>query len=478
MDFLNVQNKCLIQAAKAVEESAPKERKWRQIFHLCPKTGWMNDPNGLCRYQGEYHIFFQYSPFFPAPGLNYWGHYTTKDFVHYTYLPPALCCDQQFDCHGVYSGSALEADGKLFAYYTGNVKQIGEDYDYVHSGREHNTVLAVSEDGRVFSKKHLLLTNRDYPKDVTCHVRDPKVWKENGAFYMALGARRKDDVGEVLLYRSSNGLSWSLENILTTKEKLGYMWECPDVVSLSGKTFLLFSPQGVPAKGDRFLNVYQSGFCEIFGNIHGDCTLGEFNELDCGFDFYAPQTFEDHLGRRILIGWMGLPDIDAYYQNPTEAFGWKHCLTIPRQLRTEKGKLVQSPLEELKALRKSVLKGAERSGARVFEAEVLFDKCDVFHAEIRQDCMLDFEDGVFTLSFGKSGYGRGMRRAKIGALSQLQIFCDQSSVEIFINGGAFVFTSRFYPEENQTGIFLSCGEAKVWELDGFTIDEFCGGGTL
>lgn len=471
MTYLNVQNKCLLKAAKAAEEAAPKNTKWRQMFHLCPVTGWMNDPNGLCRFLGEYHIFFQYSPFFPAPGLNFWGHFTTKDFVHYTYLPPALCCDQQFDCHGVYSGSALEVDGTLFAYYTGNVKKIGADYDYVHSGREHNTVLAVSKDGRTFLQKRVLLKNSDYPKDVTCHVRDPKVWREDGIFYMVLGARRTDDVGEVLLYRSEDGITWQLENRLTTEQKLGYMWECPDVVRLDGETFLLFSPQGVPAQGDRFLNVYQSGYTAVDGDLHGACRLGTFYELDCGFDFYAPQTFEDESGRRILIGWLGLPDIDDEYQNPTEQDGWKHCLTIPRRLTTRQGRLLQQPIEELKALRKDRLTAQRQKEATVFEAEVVFDTpCNQFDAVIRQDCTLSFQNGVFALSFGKSGCGRKTRRAAVDNLLNLRIFCDQSSVEIFINDGAVVFTSRFYPEADQTGFFASCGEVSVWPLGGFVID--------
>ncbi|MNO00328.1 Sucrose-6-phosphate hydrolase [compost metagenome] len=55
---------------------------------------------------------------------------------------------------------------------------------------------------------------------------------------------------------------------------------------------------------------------------------GGFDELDRGFDFYAPQTMASSDGRRILIGWMGLPDIEY----PTDRNGWAHCLTLPREL--------------------------------------------------------------------------------------------------------------------------------------------------
>ena len=80
--------------------------------------------------------------------------------------------------------------------------------------------------------------------------------------------------------------------------------------------------------------------------------------VDRGFDFYAPQTFEDESGRRILIGWMVIPDPD--YTNPTVEAGWQHALTLPRKLHIADGRLVQTPLKELQALRRN---------RRVLEAE-------------------------------------------------------------------------------------------------------------
>ena len=76
------------------------------------------------------------------------------------------------------------------------------DYDYITRGREHNTIRAESKDGIHFEKKEVLLYNRDYPADVTCHVRDPKVWKEGEEYRMILGGRQKSDQGAVLFYRS------------------------------------------------------------------------------------------------------------------------------------------------------------------------------------------------------------------------------------------------------------------------------------
>lgn len=102
---------------------------------------------------------------------------------------------------------------------------------------------------------------------------------------------------------------------------------------------MLFCPQGIESEGDAYQNIYQSGY--IMGTLNFD-TLefdhGPFIELDHGFDFYAPQTMTDEAGRRVLIGWMGLPDTEY----PTDDDGWAHCLTLPRTLTIEDGKLKQN----------------------------------------------------------------------------------------------------------------------------------------
>ena len=83
MSTVRTQN--LKNACRALERSTDRTSTWRPVFHLAPVTGWLNDPNGLCQIGDTHHIFFQYSPFDVKPGLNYWGHYTTEDFIHYQY---------------------------------------------------------------------------------------------------------------------------------------------------------------------------------------------------------------------------------------------------------------------------------------------------------------------------------------------------------------------------------------------------------
>lgn len=471
---MNIRTENLLKTCKLLEAAASPETKWRPKFHLSPKTGWMNDPNGLCYFGGKYHIFFQYSPFDTKPGLNYWGHYATADFVNYEYLPPALCSDEQFDCHGVYSGSAVVKGDELHLFYTGNVKLMGDSYDYISSGREHNTVHAISRDGVTFEKRAVALRNSDYPDDVTCHVRDPKVYEYDGVYVMLLGARTKDDIGQVLIYRSHDLERWEYSGRITSEKKLGFMWECPDLISINGKLFLSFSPQGVESDGILYNNIYQSGYAEIIGDFPGNCKIGEFTELDRGFDFYAPQTFVDKNGRRILIGWGGLPDIDDLYQNPTDRFGWKHVLTLPREVTERNGRLYQNPVKEIEALRRSrreyTFSGELNADVGcVFEAEIQLESASDFRAEICGGMTLSFDNSMVTLELGKPGCGRTKRSVKTDPLTDVRIFCDTSVVEIYLNGGAEVFTTRYYPENSEYGLKITgaAGRAVIYELNGF-----------
>ena len=161
---------------------------------------------------------------------------------------------------------------------------------------------------------------------MSCHIRDPKIYEKDNRYYMVLGARSMDDQGCVLIYEGTDLKDWQYKMCITTNESFGYMWECPDLFDLDHQQFLLTCPQGLPHVGYRYENVYQSGYFPIEIDFKNQTyTLKDFRELDYGFDFYAPQTFEDEQGRRILIGWMGLPDID--YTNPTCERGWQHALT-------------------------------------------------------------------------------------------------------------------------------------------------------
>lgn len=109
------------------------------------------------------------------------------------------------------------------------------------------------------------------------------------------------------------------------------MWECPDFFKIDGQKFLMICPQGLESSEFIYQNIYQSSYFPIDIDLKNKTySLGDFYEFDFGFDFYAPPTFEDEKGRRILIGWMGIPDAD--YTNSTVKNYWQHGLTIPSEL--------------------------------------------------------------------------------------------------------------------------------------------------
>ena len=262
----------------------------RLAFHLMPETGWMNDPNGLCQFKGEYHIYYQYTPFEPTGELKLWGHYKTKDLVTYEQCQPVLFPDSDEDAHGVYSGSAFCENGKINFFYTGNVKLFDRpDYDYINSGRVSNTMYVTSEDGMHFSPKKCLMTNSDYPADISAHVRDPKIIKREDGYYMVLGARDKESKGLVLVYRSDDLTNWKYHGRITTENAFGYMWECPDLFELDGQLCLICCPQGVEKKGYDYWNVHQCVCIPLDYDFTPGTwvikTTDNFQMVDRGFDF-------------------------------------------------------------------------------------------------------------------------------------------------------------------------------------------------
>lgn len=460
----------LVKMIEKIESRSGEPDRFRPRFHLAPPAGWLNDPNGLCQYQGLYHAFFQYSPFDVEGGLKLWGHSTSRDMLHWEYQGAALYPDQPFDCHGVYSGCALTEDGRISFYYTGNVKLDG-DFDYVTEGREANTILVESGDGFRFGRKQLLMTNEDYPEDVTKHVRDPKVWKGNGIYYMIQGARRKDDVGEALLFASSDRIHWLLKNRITTKEPFGFMWECPDYFEIDGKKILSASVQGLEGEKWKDKNVYQSGYFEVKGHVAEQCTLSEYVLWDYGFDYYAPQSFETEDGRRVQIGWMGMPDCPEH-TNRTIEDGWQHCFTIPREIYVKDGRVLQRPVRELEE-RKRIL--AEAAGGLyveeepVYEARIAEIKENQFNAVLGEELILEYRDSRFEMRFinpskDNASGGRTIRYQEIETLNNVTILTDVSTCEVFVNDGEYVFSTRFYPENY--GLQIQADEAKIkmWEL--------------
>lgn len=464
--------KDLIKLTVEAENNTNPGGRFRQKLHLMPPVGWLNDPNGLCQFKGVYHAFFQYSPLNAEGGVKMWGHYTSRDMIDWEYQGVTLYPDQPFDCSGVYSGCAFIEDGEMYLYYTGNVKlEDRDDYDYVNSGREANTVLVTSTDGVNFGRKRLLMKNSDYPADLTLHVRDPKVWKENGVYYMLQGARTKEDSGQAIVFRSEDKLHWSFHSRIKTNDKFGYMWECPDYFEVDGTKILSASVQGLTGDQWKERNVYQSGYFVVDGDILGEYSLSDYRLWDYGFDYYAPQSFETDDGRRIQIGWMGMPDCEEY-TNWTIEDGWQHCFTFPREVFVKDGIVRQRLIRELgerKILSEETKNRLETKNYTVYEAVVSDISDDQFHAVLAENLIVKYENNRFVIEFinsrnNKVSYGRRIRCVEMDHVTDVRILSDESSVEIFVNDGAYVFSTRYYPEEPGICIEAEGAEIRLYRI--------------
>ncbi len=194
----------ILQRARAYESRMEQEirEEERPGFHLTPRVGWMNDPNGFCRYGGRYHLFYQYHPYSTHWGPMHWGHAVSQDLLHWSYLPAALAPDADFDREGCFSGCALTLpDGRQELIYTG----------VSHGGIQTQCVAA--GDGRDYKKEacNPVLSEKDLPPEVSpVDFRDPKAWQEADGTYRLLCAARSRDGGDTmfLLFESRDALHW------------------------------------------------------------------------------------------------------------------------------------------------------------------------------------------------------------------------------------------------------------------------------
>ena len=438
---------------------------YRLRYHLMPPVGLLNDPNGLIQFKGLYHVFYQWNPFELAHGAKYWGHYTSKDMIHWEAQPVALAPSEWYEKNGCYSGSAVESAGKLYLFYTGNVKR-------ADGGRETYQCLAVSSDGMKFEKYGPVIK---LPEGYTAHFRDPKVWKKGDVWYMVLGAQTLSEKGAIVLYCSKDLYQWTKVGRIAGAEMnglvdFGYMWECPDLIRLNGKDILLTSPQGLEPSGYLYHNIFQSGY--FVGELDYKSPRfqhGPFGELDRGFDFYAPQTFLDNSGRTIMYGWMGITNESEAYQ-PTKSHRWLHALTIPRELTLRNGKVYQTPVKELIVLRNNQVSipNLVIDDEKGLQAQVDGDCLEMILDSIRmsgnQLCINFRNEAMFTFDQEKKEaslqrrnvrtHEMETRTCKLNSLKKLQIFMDTSSIEIFINEGEETFTARYFPKQKEKQIIF------------------------
>ncbi len=467
-----------------VAANLPFTDRWHNRFHLEMPFGLINDPNGLTCTDGEYHIFYQWNPLGCEHKNKCWAHVRTRDFVHYSRPELSLWPSDEYDKDGCYSGCGFAEKGKVRVFYTCNAKTDGIRTPAQRLG-------TLQEDGSV-RKDEIVIS--DSPEGITGHFRDPYLFHRHGRRYFVIGAQADEEKprGTVLIYKEEKDGWQNLGELHTRLGDFGYMWECPNMLHFGSYDALIFCPQGLEAREFDRQNIYQAGY--IAGHLSLDSMdmmqHTKFQELDHGFDFYAPQVFQ-HEGRHILLGWMGMPDKDDEY--PTREKGWMYSLTMPRVLTLRQGHIFSRPANELKVLRieSTVIDidsdMEDKLSTKLFDgSEVLLDITLGEAKKVELTLVYGLEKTVFSYDHttqvmtidrtGMKNGGRGVRRFKmfVDCVLSLQLFADRTAVEAFFQHGEEVASFLVFPEKNIRPELRVTADApletvtgRVWELDSF-----------
>ena len=464
-----------------------KDKLWKPIYHIYPQYGLLNDPNGLAYFNGKYHVFHQWYPFGVTHGMKHWAHLESEDLVSWNRLPVAIIPTEKYESHGAYSGNSIEINEELYLYYTGNIK-------FDKNNRSANQCLAImNKDGEIkkFENNPII---EGVPNGYTGHVRDPKIFKLKENYYMILGAQRVNETGTFIMYKSIDGIKWELIGELELEnfpKEFGYMWECPDYINIDEKDILIFSPQGVEPKGFDYQNIYNVVYA--IGNMDLDNLTFEIDtmkELEKGFDFYAPQTFIKD-SQIILFAWAGMGEV-LY---PTDKNKWAHCLTVPRKLNIKNNKLLQMPVDELIKLRYDETSGQNtiknniniiENNENVYELNINIKNIDSNKFGLE---LFSSQDEGVKLEFNKLGnivtldrsnfkkvfgveYGTNRKEyINIDENTNIKVLADRSILEIFINEGEVVFTSRIFAKENSNQIRVYSDKIVEYEYTKFKLKQ-------
>ena len=319
----------------------------RPLYHFTPPYNWMNDPNGLVYYDGEYHLFYQHHPYSMKWGPMHWGHAISRDLVRWEHMPIALYPDE---LGMIFSGSAVidwhntagfgaEAMVAIFTYH-------------LRHGYESQGIAYSLDRGRTWNKyagNPVILPPEGEPD-----FRDPKVfWYERGQYWVMVIV-----VGEkVAFYTSPNLKDWTK----TSEFGMGYgahggVWEVPDLFELpidEGSATKWVLSVSMVGNGLR----YGRGVQYFIGDFDGqtftcDDAPERIRWVDYGADFYANISWHDLPDeRRIWVGWMSNWSYAHDLPTPT----WQGALTLPREVSlrsTPTGiQLIQQPIREIQSLR-------------------------------------------------------------------------------------------------------------------------------
>jgi len=467
---------------------------YRPNFHFTPIENWMNDPNGLVYYDGEYHLFYQHNPYDTVWGLMHWGHAISPDLVNWEHHPIALYPDEN---GAIFSGSAV-VDWNNTAGF-GEKTLVAIFTHYSETARQSQSLAYSTDKGRTWTKYggNPIL---DPPENIN-NFRDPKVFwygdTESNHWVMAVAA------GNAILFFSSPDLkTWEP----TGGFGFGYgstegVWETPDLFELTvdgGSETRWVLSVGVGDGGPTGGN----GVQYFIGNFDGENFTSENPKdkvmwVDFGADFYAAQSWNDEPdGRRLWIGWMN----NWRYATTIPTSTWRGTMTVPRELSlisTEEGiRLIQTPVSELHVLRDD----HQNWKNQVISEEMEFPLTDITFELIAE--FQDFSDmqadslefqicsekcEPFSIGYAIKSHMLFIKRSECShkefhpafsaihlaamepenGVIRLRILLDRSSVEVFGNDGQIVLSDQIFPcKENDTlKIFANGGEVTLNSLD-------------
>lgn len=275
-------------ATPATAVVADETTQWRSSYHYTPAANFMNDPNGLIRYKGVYHLFYQHNPWGNTAGNGSWGHATSADLVHWTEHPVAIAADADEE---VWSGSVVLDRTNSSGFGT----RTNPPLVAIYTSRDRTTglqrqALAYSLDAGETWTKYA----GNPVLDIGSHdFRDPKViWNATtGRWVMVVAKSVERKVG---IYSSADLLTWRHESDFGPAGAKGGVWECPDLFQMPYK-----NAAGVTTK-KWVLTVSVSGKGQYFV---GDFDGSSFTSPDASYTPPAGEVISDFEGDTWGPGW-------------------------------------------------------------------------------------------------------------------------------------------------------------------------------
>lgn len=426
----------------AGQDSLYREKN-RPQFHFTTRRGWINDPNGLVYHDGEYHLFYQHNPYERDWENMHWGHAVSRDLIHWEELPDALYPDR---LGTMFSGSAVIDYENTAGYNRGDVPALIATYTAARPDRQVQCMAYSLDNGRTFTKHpgNPLIDSKEVWNSVD--TRDPKVfWYKPGKHWvMVLNERDGHSI-----YNSSDLKKWTYQSHTT-----GF-WECPELFEL---------PVDGDPKHTKWV-MYGASGTYMIGSFDGKVFKPERGKYQYTTgSIYAAQTFTNVPdGRRIQMGW-------GRIGHPGMPFNGMMCLPTELTLRTTKEgpRLFNTPIRELEQLftplgQWSSLKAGEADGLlkEYSDADCLRIKTTIrlSHAtgaglSLYGQRLLDYDMNPNTVN-GMFYSPENMTSMEITA----DIYIDRTSVEVFVDGGAYSFSMERKPDRNSREGFHFWGNA-------------------